>query len=1785
MSAIFKLSRRRAHSVQPLTKETADPTATTAAASAFMRGNQTASPSLSSAAAAAALRAQPSPPTNVAQVSSTRVQRRASSLSTPAGRDRGKGKPQRSPSVSSMSERTFRSPSPGRTPLGKQDVPPVPSISATRTAASPLRTQNFQTASQKSAANQQQGAWFGPPTQHAYQDKRVDPTLKVTPELPESRSGSVNSSINFSYPRPRIASYDLHTTSEPDLVYDPNSRRMVPRASLIQASHQLEDTGRTTTEKAKGPKPAKQRHIPQVPVDAVNPTIPEGLRPEPSTTAGQSHTPGATFGRESPTASSSFNTPMPVTATETLYQEGALEVGNSSHGKHQNASYNETPEALMEPNVKAVSPEWDNAKSDPPFSYASFSYAGSGSSETSVRSAHFAPSTEHSVVKHEPPPRSLSPRKSALKSANSNKGNHNENPESSIIRTSHPNKEDLTPSQRKGARPGKSEEADTAAGAVEGLKGNKAALLQQDELMSPRPALPEPEERQLTQQASGSHRTASFTLEDDTPAPVDSASRNVANISKFREPLPAITASTESLGQESEELLSSGDELFEDVATGTDQAKIKPPSRDLFEASTVISKTVNGSLGGSGSDTYLLETRQTVAPVAESSPLPGSFPLDDDVSGVPQAAGHEAGNQDRPAEGNQGEDESDMDSIYSDAFEDLSDVGEDGFMSLDAALVSSPVASAGGNKPGLDASYSAQLSDGTIGALSQSSDDWQRTKAYWKSLSSEERRQLELESLMEADDDDATRDGSPAKETKSLGDISEYPLSSAQRSRFRQVQQERLLAHGGTKQASAALQTPAASFSGSGPGIPADGHGNQAKKSTAELKRGEQPLKQAASAMADAQRGHGSIQQQSTAARSGMAMGRRLQKLAQPKRSTGSEPRHLDGETRGSVTRPRSLADLRQRRQEEHPTHSPITEPTMTTVARSTLRRRGSDSSESSFVRSSSVEPYTSRFSSRKDVDSTYGDHISDSSDDDMNTTPLTDGSVIDDDYEPAHSRLMHSILHKYARNGPPNPNSSANAGKDADRLRGDQLHDEGNAGLPLDQLSGHGSKARTASASSRRQGLISTLRRRKTNDAGGGHPVILQHHEQDGSPGWPLQNTDGEAREDSMTSPAGDAGRGSVANGALVTDDLTSEPRHQHGLPHYGGSSDANHATTFSVIQLDPWLGPFSDPLRRRYSKAQDWIKRIDETEGGLEKFSKGTDIFGFNVDEKNNVIYREWAPNAEEAYLVGDFNGWNYTSHPMKKNAYGVFEIVVPAKGNQKAIPHNSKVKSIRIYEAHVGISSPEQRVATYDEFTENVLPRIKDLGYNAIQLMAIMEHAYYASFGYQVNSFFAASSRYGTPEGLKRLVDTAHEMGIVVLLDVVHSHASKNVLDGLNEFDGTDHQYFHSGGKGTHELWDSRLFNYGHHEVMRFLLSNLRFWMDEYHFDGFRFDGVTSMLYKHHGIGTGFSGGYHEYFGPDVDEEAVAYLMVANEMLHSLYPECVTVAEDVSGMPALCLPLSLGGVGFDYRLAMAIPDMWIKLLKEKSDEQWDLANICFTLTNRRHGEKTIAYCESHDQALVGDKTLMMHLCDAELYTNMSTLSPLTSVIDRGMALHKMIRLLTHALGGEGYLNFEGNEFGHPEWLDFPRAGNNNSFWYARRQFNLTEDPLLRYKFLNNFDKMMNHCEAKYGWLHSPQAYISLKHDGDKVVVFERAGLVFIFNFHTDRSFSDYRIGIEEPGTYKIVLNSDSDKVGGHNRVDEETRFFTTPMEWNGRKNWTHIYIPCRTALVLARESSATE
>lgn len=669
-------------------------------------------------------------------------------------------------------------------------------------------------------------------------------------------------------------------------------------------------------------------------------------------------------------------------------------------------------------------------------------------------------------------------------------------------------------------------------------------------------------------------------------------------------------------------------------------------------------------------------------------------------------------------------------------------------------------------------------------------------------------------------------------------------------------------------------------------------------------------------------------------------------------------------------------------------------------------------------------------------------------------------------------------------------------------------------------------------------------------------------------------------------------------------------------------------------LLDRDPYLNPYQYEMKRRYGLMLNFFEQFEKHEGGIDRFSTSYEKYGIHIQADNTVKCFEWAPGAQGLYLTGDFNNWNRDECAYKKLEFGKWELVIPPNPDGSCkLKHLSKVKlvvrnqhghlldrlspwatyvteppvvghafeqriwhprpedkhtwaaekpkrpeNLKIYESHVGICTAEQKCASYRDFVDVVVPRIVKQGYNAVQLMAVMEHAYYASFGYQVTSFFAASSRFGTPEELKYLVDACHKVGLYVLLDVVHSHASKNVLDGLNEFDGTQAGFFHDGPRGTHPLWDSRLFNYSEIEVLRFLLSNLRWYLDEYRFDGFRFDGVTSMLYHNHGVGEGFSGHYDEYYGLNVDTDALIYLMAANKLLHDRYPEIITIAEDVSGKPGTCRPVTEGGSGFDYRLGMAIPDKWIELLKKFKDEDWSIGDIVHTLTNRRYMEKTVAYAESHDQALVGDKTIAFWLMDKEMYTHMSTESEPSLIIDRGISLHKIIRLITHALGGEAYLNFIGNEFGHPEWLDFPRAGNNSSFWHARRQWNLVDNDLLKYKFLNRFDAAMNITEQRFKWLSSDPAYVSCKHDGDKVIAFERAGLLFVFNFNGNQSFTDYRIGVEMAGTYKVILDSDCSHFGGFNRLDPATEYVTYPEGWNNRRNSIKLYLPTRTALVLS-------
>ena len=634
-----------------------------------------------------------------------------------------------------------------------------------------------------------------------------------------------------------------------------------------------------------------------------------------------------------------------------------------------------------------------------------------------------------------------------------------------------------------------------------------------------------------------------------------------------------------------------------------------------------------------------------------------------------------------------------------------------------------------------------------------------------------------------------------------------------------------------------------------------------------------------------------------------------------------------------------------------------------------------------------------------------------------------------------------------------------------------------------------------------------------------------------------------------------------------------------------------------YKILEIDPLLTPFAGDIELRMNRYRKMRKRIAGDNGSLAAFANGHLFFGFHKTQ-DGWFYREWAPSARAVSLIGDFNGWNRESHKLTASDNGVWEIFIPGV---ESLPHESRVKialtasngnileriplyckravqdevtknfdgqiwnpkynfawtdksfsrdsskPLMIYESHVGMSGEKEGISTYREYADNILPIAKNLGYNTIQLMAVMEHPYYGSFGYQVSNFFAASSRFGTPDELKYLVNKAHEIGIAVLLDLIHSHAASNTLEGIAEFDGTSYQFFHTGVKGNHPAWGTKLFDYSKPQVLHFLLSNLKFWMEEYHFDGFRFDGVTSMLYHNHGLGESFDC-YEKYFTPNTDVEAVTYLQLAAELCKEINPASVLIAEDMSAMPGMCIPIESGGVGFDYRLGMGMPDFWIKTLKNQRDEDWDTGRMWYELNQRRPHEKVIGYCESHDQALVGDKTIMFWLADKEMYWSMSRQSP-SHVIDRSMDLHKMIRLITCICAGEGYLNFMGNEFGHPEWIDFPREGNGWSYKYARRQWSLASDPNLRYKDLMEFDRSMIHFVRDFSLPLQP-AHLIHHDECEKLLVFRKGEYIFIFNFHTNR---DHIQPIDFPGCqqYRVVLHTNWQRFGGS--VDE----YTNPLD----------------------------
>ena len=659
-------------------------------------------------------------------------------------------------------------------------------------------------------------------------------------------------------------------------------------------------------------------------------------------------------------------------------------------------------------------------------------------------------------------------------------------------------------------------------------------------------------------------------------------------------------------------------------------------------------------------------------------------------------------------------------------------------------------------------------------------------------------------------------------------------------------------------------------------------------------------------------------------------------------------------------------------------------------------------------------------------------------------------------------------------------------------------------------------------------------------------------------------------------------------------------------------------------IYQTDPWLEPYAKAIDARHKRILAEKQKL-AGDGPLGDAANNHLYYGLH-HLKDGWVIREWAPNASRIYLIGDFNNWKRTpDYALQPVGSGNWELRLgelflshgclyklwiewPGGGGERIpayatrvvqdpdtkvfcaqvwdpVPYKWKHRTPGkrphplIYECHIGMSGEKEGVSTFEEFRTDVLPRVKRLGYDTLQIMALQEHPYYGSFGYQVSSFFALSSRFGTPEEFKRLVDEAHAAGIAVIMDIVHSHAVGNEAEGLGKLDGDESLYFYKGDAGHHPAWGTRCFDYGKDEVKYFLLSNCKYWMQEYHLDGFRFDGVTSMLYWNHGLGADF-GDYALYFNEGVDENAVCYLGLANMLIHELNPKALTIAEDVSGMAGLAAPFNAGGVGFDFRMAMGIADHWIKWIKELSDEQWSMGGIWWELTNKRADEKTVSYAECHDQALVGDKTIIFRLIDKELYFSMRKDQP-KPIVDRGVALHKLIRLATAATCGGGYLTFMGNEFGHPEWIDFPREGNGWSYKHARRQWSIADDPELRFHGLEEFDEAMIHFLKKEKLLSATPELLTADEE-KKILIFRRENCIFALNFNPQGSFQDY--GFAAPaGEYEMAFSSDDPRFGGFGRLEGPQKHVSVAGRCpNGNQAYDHtlyLYLPSRCAIVLKK------
>lgn len=992
-------------SPQPLTKETANANAATAAASAFMRRASDAS--LSSAAAAAALRARPTSPTNVADVQSKRLSRRSPSVSSATGKRR---ELTRTPSVGSMMERTFRSPSPGRSPAPvPYEVPPIPRISnadnyqsssrpgsSSRKGGAGLQTQNFRTASEK-MRDGQNGSWFGAATAHDLHTVRrtaSEAQLSSVRAPSEPRPGSVSPSINFSYPRARLRSPNGSLRSlqleDQTLVYDPNSRRMVPRAQLEARSRATyeEDYERAgekpqIKKQPKQPKETKQPRISRAGSHLSRGTVTRTKAPALETNEAEltsSTVPESNLGQEIGTETgAALPKPRPKKkkkqaqpASSTGPGLAAAETPGSSVTAETIAEQpSATPEGsatLPSAGKQAVrsSHVLNGATPSPSTKSKVNTVASREPSESPARSARFAASTDQLVVRHEPPPRSLSPRKSALKHASPTRAVSPSDDGSDVsgvtgslaaiddapkksFRVSWDDRNTVVASE-----PTAQHAVEQAASAIPQTrkswhsivgKGSKkdAVSVEKEETMSPRPTLPsfgsvrekkpkEQEERPLVRPEHAQAESPAAAVASSTISPAET------NF-KQREPLPTVLTSVE----KDEDFSSSEDGLMEDTSD-------EDPDFEAEAAQT----------GANGAAIKSNEASQNQVPeiaISHASPrqpqteqhenlLPAKADDYDSSSGsdeleMTDAHTHGSGLQ---MDDIKEEEEGDM---YSDAYEEITEPDGDGFLSLDAVL-ESPTSSPQAKSP--NAKRIAEEKEPEVAETNTESDhpdDWENAKAYWKSLSSEKRRQLEQEAMEEAEEE-------PQEQTEATkSDQRNSPKTNAQtttptKDRSYQIPPGTIQPYDSTPES-----TPTNANGSTMRKSMRDGQHNEAPKSQTRKLGGSlrKSMRSDRPVSADAE----SLSQpfaESSSATSASRMKRSLRHNSMDLGSSEVRPSLTVTDRPASYHAPTDFAS--SMRHTQSPRANGSTSPASATRGvgmKSTLRRRGSDSSESSFTR------------------------------------------------------------------------------------------------------------------------------------------------------------------------------------------------------------------------------------------------------------------------------------------------------------------------------------------------------------------------------------------------------------------------------------------------------------------------------------------------------------------------------------------------------------------------------------------------------------------------------------------------------------------------------------------------------------------------------------------------------------------------------------------------------------------------------------------------------------------